>query len=257
VDSSRRAALLLAAGILLAAPAPGRAQRPGRMSRVGFLTNGTVKSAEGQLAAFVGGLRDLGDFEGSHIVIEARYADGQMERLPRLVSELLEQEPDVVFAPSGIAAQAVKQSGTQIPIVFAVAPDPVGQGFASSLARPAGRMTGLTSTHNELSAKRMELLKELAPQMRRVAVLYFLTGSAAGVAEQAGLLGLALVKEESPRVEDFERAFRSLEKQRPDDALIVIETRFSIPTGRASPTSPRGCASRRSTTSPSMCTPAG
>jgi putative ABC transport system substrate-binding protein len=225
----RRRKMLLGAAALLATPLAGLAQQARKVSRIGFLTNGTVASAGGQLDAFRRGLSELGYVEGKNFVIESRWAEGKLDRLPALVAELMAQKPDVVFAPSGIAAQATKNAGTPIPIVFAFAPDPVGQGFGSSLSHPGGNMTGLTSTHTELSAKRIELLKEAFPAIRRIAVLYFRAPSAAGVSEQleetqraAKLFGLALAAEESPRAEDFERAFASLQKQRPD-ALIVIE----------------------------------
>ena len=224
-----RRKIVLAAGALLAAPMASFAQRQSRVWRIGFLTNGTVNSTKGQLDAFVRGLNELGYFEGRNIIIESRFAEGKLDRLPALVAEMLAQKIDVIYAPSGIAAQAAKKSGTKIPIVFAFAPDPIGQGFGKSLSRPGGSMTGLTSTHHELSAKRLELLKEAFPTTRRIAVLYFLAPSGAGVAEQlaeteraAKILGVEIVTEESPRIEDFERAFASIQKQRPD-ALIVIE----------------------------------
>ena len=225
----QRRHFLIASGALLAAPMAPFAQQQSRVWRIGFLTNGTVTSTKGQLDAFVRGLNELGYFEGRNIIIESRFAEGKLDRLPALVAELLAQKIDVIYAPSGIAAQAAKKSGTMVPIVFAFAPDPIGQGFGQSLAHPGGSMTGLTSTHHELSAKRLELLKEAFPTTRRIAVLYFLAPSAAGVAEQlaeteraAKILGVAIVTEESPRMEDFERAFASIQKQRPD-ALIVIE----------------------------------
>jgi len=177
----------------------------------------------------VRGLRELGYTDGKNFIIEPRWAEGKLDRLPVLATELLAQKIDLLFAPSGIAAQAAKKSSATIPIVFALAPDPVGQGFGQSLAHPGGNMTGMTSTHTELSAKRIELLKEAFPTIKRIAVLYFLAPSAAGVAEQlaeteraAKILRLALMMEESPRAEDFERAFASIRAQRPD-ALIVIE----------------------------------
>ena len=224
-----RRKIVLAAGALLAAPMASFAQRQSRVWRIGFLTNGTVNSTKGQLDAFVRGLNELGYFEGRNIIIESRFAEGKLDRLPALVAEMLAQKIDVIYAPSGIAAQAAKKSGTKIPIVFAFAPDPIGQGFGKSLSRPGGSMTGLTSTHTELSAKRVQLLREAFPTTRRIAVLYFLAPSGAGVAEQlaeteraAKILGVEIVTEESPRIEDFERAFASIRKQRPD-ALIVIE----------------------------------
>jgi putative ABC transport system substrate-binding protein len=221
--------VLAAAAALLAAPMASFAQKQFRAWRIGFLSNGTAVSAGGQVDGFVRGLRELGYAEGKNFVLEPRFAEGKLDRLPALVTELLAQKLDLVFAPSGVAAQAAKNSGTSIPIVFALAPDPVGQGFGQSLAHPGGNMTGMTSTHTELSAKRMELLKEAFPRTKRIAVLYFLAPSAAGVAEQlaeteraAKVLGVALVKEQSPRVEDFERAFANIQSQRPD-ALIAIE----------------------------------
>ncbi len=225
----RRRPLVEGGIALLVAPVTVFAQQPPKVWRIGFLSNGTVASAGGQLEAFTRGLNDLGYSAGRNFIIESRWAEGTIDRLPALAAELLAQKIDILFAPSGIAAQAAKQSGTAIPIVFAFAPDPVGQGFGASLSHPGGSMTGLTSTHAELSAKRVQLLKEAVPTMRRVAVLYFLAGSAAGVSEQlveteraAKVLGLALAAEQSPQVEDFERAFGRMRKLRPD-ALIVIE----------------------------------
>jgi putative ABC transport system substrate-binding protein len=224
-----RRKVVLAAAALLAVPLASFAQKQSKVWRIGFLTNGTVTSSQGQLDAFVRGLRELGYTDGKNVILEPRWAEGKLDRLPALVTELLAQKIDLLFAPSGVAAQAAKKSGTTIPIVFALAPDPVGQGFGQSLAHPGGTMTGMTSTHTELSAKRMELLREAFPTTKRIAVLYFLAPSAAGVAEQlaeteraAKVLRVALVTEESPRVEDFERAFASIRTQRPD-ALIVIE----------------------------------
>ncbi len=224
-----RRQVLLAAAALLAAPLASFAQKQSKVWRIGFLSNGTVTSTQGQLDGFVRGLRELGYTDGKNFVLEPRWAEGQLDRVPALVTELLAQKIDLLFAPSGVAAQAARKSGTTIPIVFALAPDPVGQGFGQSLAHPGGNMTGMTSTHTELSAKRIELLKEVFPTTKRIAVLYFLAPSAAGVAEQlaeteraAKVLGVALVKEESPRAEDFERAFASIRTQRPN-ALIVIE----------------------------------
>ena len=224
-----RRKVMLAAGAMLAAPLASFAQKQSKVWRIGFLTNGTVTSSHGQLDAFVHGLRELGYTDGKNVIVEPRWAEGKLDRLPALVTELLAQRIDLLFAPSGVAAQAAKKSGTTIPIVFALASDPVGQGFGQSLAHPGGNMTGLASTHTELSAKRIELLKEAFPTTKRIAVLYFLAPSGASVVEQlaeteraAKVLGVALVTEESSRVEDFERAFASIRTQRPD-ALIVIE----------------------------------
>ena len=226
-DSRRR--FVVAAAALATVPLAVLGQPASRAWRIGFLTNGTVKAVQGALDAFLQGLREQGWIEGKTFVIEARYGDGNLERMPGLAAELVGKKIDIVFAPSGIAALAAKKTGTTLPIVFAFAPDPVGQGFGASLSRPGGNMTGLTSTHTELTAKRVELLRETSPGLRRIAVLYYLAGAPAGVAEQlaeteraAKALGVATIAEQSPAPDDFERALASLKKQQPD-ALIVIE----------------------------------
>lgn len=229
MDSIRRRALLLAALAIASTQRRVLAQAPNRVWRIGYLTMGTVESNRPQVEAAILGLAEHGLVVGRTVVLETRYAEGKQDRLPALVADLLAQNLDLVFAPSAIAAQAVKDSGTALPIVFSNAPDPVGQGFAASLARPGGTMTGLTSTHTELSAKRMQLLKEAFPSLRRVAILYFLAKSGAQVREQvaqteeaAASLGMTTFAEESPGPDDFERAFAAIARKRPD-ALVVIE----------------------------------
>jgi putative ABC transport system substrate-binding protein len=212
-----------------AAPFTALAQQQSKIRRVGVLLGGTAAASRYQYDAFVQGLNELGYAEGKNVLIETRWADGKIDRFPALAGELLERKVDVLFAPSGVAAQAAQESSTTTPIVFALAPDPVGQRFGKSLSHPGGNMTGMTSTHGELSAKRVELLIETFPKTKRVAVLFFVAPSAAGVLEQlaeteraAKRLGVALATEESSRPDDFTRAFASMRKQRPD-ALIVIE----------------------------------
>lgn len=228
MDGSLRRRVIGAAIAMLAGPL-ATAQQPAKPWRIGFLSNGTVQTAGDQLDAFVLGLREHGWVEGRHFVVESRWAEGKLDRLPALVADLLAQKPDLIYAPSGIAAQATKDSGTSLPIVFAFAPDPVGQGFGANLARPGRNMTGLTSTHTELSAKRIEILREAFPGIRRIGVLYFRALSAAQVLQQveeteraAKILGITVFAEESPKPDDFERAFASIQRQAPD-ALIVIE----------------------------------
>ncbi len=229
MDPVSRRRALLAVAALAASPRIACAQQPSRPFRIAFLSNGSAVSAGSLRDALVRGLDEHGWRSGRDFVLEAWWADGKLDRLPSLVAEMLAWKPDLVAAPSGIAAQAAQKSGTTLPIVFALAPDPVGQGFGTSLARPGRNMTGLTSTHNELSGKRLELLKEAFPGTRHVAVLYYRALAPAGVAEQlaeteraARVLGLTLTTEESPRVDDFERAFAAMQRQRPD-ALVVIE----------------------------------
>jgi putative tryptophan/tyrosine transport system substrate-binding protein len=228
MNNRRKLIAALGAGALMA-PLAALAQQQRRVWRIGVLMNGNAASSKGQIDAFVRGLSELGYTDGKSVSLEICYADGNLDRLPGLVAELLAQKVDIFFAPSGVTAQAAQQSGTTIPIVFAIAPNPVGQGFAQSLAHPGGNMTGLTSTHGDLSAKRLELLKEAFPTTKRVAVLYYVVPSGAGVAEQlaeteraAKVLGVSLLMEGFRQPEDFERVFASPQKQRPD-ALVVME----------------------------------
>ena len=225
----KRRDAVLALIALGGAPFASIAQQQGKVWRVGILLGGAPTTSRYQLDAFAQGLKEHGFTEGRNVLLETRWAEGRIDRFPVLAAELLERKVDVLFAPSGVAAQAAQKTGTTTPIVFALAPDPVAQGFGKSLSHPGGNMTGLTSTHGELSAKRLELLKEAFPKSKRIAVLYFVAPSAAGVPEQlaetaraAKALGVELVTEQSPRPEDFARAFASLRKLRPD-ALVVIE----------------------------------
>lgn len=227
--SSRRRALLVAALAMASAGRRALAQPSSRVWRVGYLTMGTVESNRAQVDAAKQGLADHGFVEGRNLVLEVRYAEGSNERLPALVADLLARNVDLMFTPSAAAARAAKDSGTLLPIVFSNAPDPVGEGFAESLARPGGRMTGLTSTHTELSAKRVQVLKEAVPALRKLAILYFRWESGPQVMRQvaeteqaARRLDIATFAEEATALEDFERAFAAIAKQRPD-ALVVIE----------------------------------
>jgi putative ABC transport system substrate-binding protein len=220
---------MLGAGVAWLAAPFATAQQPSKPWRIGYVSNGSVGTAGDQLDAFVLGLREQGWIEGRHFVLESRWAEGKLDRLPALVADLLAQGPDLVYAPSGIAAQATKDSGTSLPIVFAFAPDPIGQGFGVSLARPGRNMTGLTSTHTELSAKRIEILREAFPGIARLGVLYFRALAAAQVLQQvdeteraAKVFGISVFAEESPGPDDFERAFASIRRQKAD-GLIVVE----------------------------------
>jgi putative ABC transport system substrate-binding protein len=130
-------------------------------------------SPEGKEAqAFRQGLRDAGYAEGRDVVIEWRSASGDYARVPELVADLLQRKVDVIVVTSTVAAQAVKRATSTIPIVMAIVADPVGSGVVASLAHPGGNVTGLSSMAAELSAKRLQLLKEASPRLTRVAVLW-------------------------------------------------------------------------------------
>jgi putative ABC transport system substrate-binding protein len=159
---------------LLAAPLAARAQQAAKIPRVGVLRPGNPPPADfGQREAFEGGLRDLGWTPGASIRIEYRYAEGNPERLLELASELVRLAVDVVVASSPRGVRAAQQATRTIPIVMSTLPDPVGEGFVASLARPGGNTTGLTLDARELAGKQVELLKEAVRKLSRVAVLRY------------------------------------------------------------------------------------
>ncbi len=156
----------LALGVL-AAPLAAEAQQAGKIPRIGVLASIRSPAIEG----FERGLKELGYVEGKNIVIEWRLVEGKFERLPELAADLVRLKVDVILAPATIYVRAARDATKTIPIVFALVPDPVEAGFVASLARPGGNITGLSSIATELTAKRLELLKEAIPRLTRVGVL--------------------------------------------------------------------------------------
>src|SRR5437870_858411 len=159
---------LLAAG---AAPVSVRAQQAG-VYRVGYLSTPTRESVERGLDAFLRKLRELGWVEGQNLVIEYRWAEGNVERLPDLAAELVRRKVDVIVAPAGSAALAAKNATSSIPIVMIFPSDPVEIGLVASLSRPGGNITGTTFTAGpEIFGKQLQILKEAIPHASRVAIL--------------------------------------------------------------------------------------
>ncbi len=212
--------------MLFALSFPAQAQQAGKVYRIGFLTMGSPnRTFKLRMAAFRQGLIKLGYVEGKTIVIEERYAKGRKERLTALASELVRLKVDVFVVHGGRPARAVeraeKKSGRTIPIVFAVSAAPVREGLVASLARPGGNITGLSDFHSDLGPKRLEFLKEITPSISRIAVLWnpnvrtnqFKLKALQAVAPA---LGLTLVPLKFGNREDLDRAFASMEKERPD-----------------------------------------
>ncbi|MSQ63529.1 MAG: ABC transporter substrate-binding protein [Betaproteobacteria bacterium] len=130
-----------------------------------------ISASDKLIDAFTQGLKELGYAEGGNLLIERRLAEGNLDRLEKLAEDLIRQEPDVIFAPNTPSVQAAKKFADTIPIVFATLDDPVGAGFVASFARPGGTITGTSNLVFELSAKRLQVLKEAVPKISRVAVL--------------------------------------------------------------------------------------
>ena len=157
--------------MLFALCAAAQAQQPKKIPRIGFLTTGFPSSIAHLLEGFKQGLREHGYVEGQNILLALRYAEGKAEQVPSLAAELVRLKVDVIVAIPNPAIEAVRRATQTIPIVVPIGSDPVGAGFAASLARPGGNITGLSAYSPELNGKRLELLKEAVPQLSRGALL--------------------------------------------------------------------------------------
>jgi putative tryptophan/tyrosine transport system substrate-binding protein len=170
----RREFTRLAAGATVAWSVAARAQQAERPRRIGVLTSSAESDREGvsSLAAFREELRKLGWMEGRNCAIDIRWAAADVELMKRFASELVTLQPDVILTSSTAAAAAMLQQTRTIPVVFVIVADPVGSGFVASLPRPGGNATGFTPIVNSLGGKWVELLKEIAPRITRVALLF-------------------------------------------------------------------------------------
>jgi putative ABC transport system substrate-binding protein len=225
----RRTFLGTLAGGLLAAPLAAWAQQVSKIPRVGVLLFGTPET-DPSLRSFRAGLRDLGHIEGKTIALEYHYAGGKPERLPDLARDLVGTKPNVIFALGGDVAPSVRTATSTIPIVAAVSNDPVQGGLVATLARPGGNLTGVTFVSSDLAAKRMQLLKEMAPAIARVGVLWnpdhidpeYRETQAAGRA-----LGVEVHSLEVRGADALERAFRTAAAARVE-ATVVISSRLLL-----------------------------
>jgi putative ABC transport system substrate-binding protein len=235
---SSRIATIVAALLLVAAPlASGLGAQPtGKVWRIGFLSlNSDIEPYKRWHTAFREGLRTVGYVEGDNVIIEERYAAGQVERLSTLAAELVRLKVDVlVTAPAGSASFAKIVTST-IPIVFIGEPDPVGTGLVASLARPGGNLTGLADGHTDLIPKRLELLRQIAPSASRIAILWNpanpSTRPQLKIADAAApALGATVfpVGVRGPRRDDVDRAFEAVAKERPGSLLVVGDATLGI-----------------------------
>ena len=163
-------AVVLAVSLILAPLAP-QAQT-GKLSRIGFLGNTTAALEANLVGPFRDGLRELGYVEGQNILIEYRWAEGKYERFPALIAELISRKVDVIVTAGTPATLAVKMATTSVSLVMIAVGDPVGTGIVPSLGHPGGNITGLTSISPELDGKRLELLREVVPNISHIAVLW-------------------------------------------------------------------------------------
>jgi putative tryptophan/tyrosine transport system substrate-binding protein len=217
----------LSFSVSMAAILPAEAQQRVKIPRLGALLYSNPES-DPNFAAFRQGLRELGYVEGQNLLIEHHFADGKPQRLPELAAELVRSKPDVIFALGGDVVPFAQKSTKTIPIVMWVSNDPVETGFVASLSRPGGNITGVTLILDELAGKRMALLKEVIPQISRVAVLWnpdHADPEFKEIQREAKVLGVRVQSLEVRREDDFELQFQNITKARPE-AIIVVSSRL-------------------------------
>ena len=223
--SMRRREFVTLVGAVAAWPLAARAQQSERMRRIGVLM--TTDDAEGQarMTAFLQGLQQLGWADGRNVRIEVRWTVGKADNVRRYVAELVALVPDVIMATGSATVGPLLQSTRAVPIVFAQVPDPVGAGFVESLARPGGNATGFTGFEYGLSAKWLELLKEIAPSVTRAAILRD-PGITGGIGQWAAIqtvapsLGVELLPVDVRHPAEIERAVTTFARV-PNGGLIA------------------------------------
>jgi putative ABC transport system substrate-binding protein len=220
---AQRSVPAFALSALLVAPCiSAEAQQAKGIPRIGVIVTSAMPADP-----FREGLHDLGYIEGKNILIEYRNAEGSLERIPGLVDELVQQKVDVIVAPNNVAILSAKKETQAIPVVMVSSVDPVVAGYVDNLAHPGGNITGLAPLTRELSAKRLELLKEIVPKMSRAAILWDAGGPGPRVAfkeyeaaARAFKLDLQSVEVRAPNP-DFPGAIRAAKNKRAD-ALIIV-----------------------------------
>jgi putative ABC transport system substrate-binding protein len=225
----RRREFIAMVGGSLVWPLVARAQEPGRTYHVGLLaTGGAFGSLDERRKSILEGLAARGFFEGRNLEFDVRWGEGRYERLAEYAAALKASQVDAIVTFGYPAAAAAKNSATDIPVVVTGAGDPVATGLADSLARPGGHLTGITELSTELSAKRLEILKEAVPNLRRVAMLFnaadlgmTLRSQAAASAAQVLNVDVQTLGVREPN--DFDEAFAEMTRSRPDAILMVSD----------------------------------
>jgi putative tryptophan/tyrosine transport system substrate-binding protein len=205
-------------------PLASRAQQAGKLPTIGFLGASSASAWSSYTAAFAKRLGELGWIEGQTLAVEYRWSEGRPDRVAEIAAEFVSLRVDVIVT-YGTAVPPVKQATSVIPIIFAVATDPLGGGLVASLAHPGGNVTGLSTQATDLTGKRLELLHEVVPRLRRVAIIADVGYPAAvlemgNVQAAARTLSLEVVPLEIRRAEDIALAFTTLKTQA--DALYVV-----------------------------------
>ena len=222
--TTRREFITLLGGAAAAWPLAARGQQREKLPTIGFLGAASASATKSWLDAFVARLRELGWIEGRTVAIEIRWAEGRRERVAEIAAEFVQLKVDVIVTSATPPTLAAKQATAVIPIVFAAVSDPVGPGLVASLARPGGNVTGLANQTSDTAGKKLELLREAVPGLRRLAIMGNV-GNPASVLEMgevqatARTLGLEVTTSEIRRAEDIAPAFEALKDRA--DALYL------------------------------------
>jgi ABC-type uncharacterized transport system substrate-binding protein len=226
---ARRQFIFAVGAAAVAWPFSLRAQQGKRIPRIGVLLFGTP-GTDPNLPAFLQGLRDLGYIEAQNIIIEYRYADGNPDRLRGLAGELVAIKPDLIFALGGDVAPSARVATTTIPIVVVVSNDPVQAGLVASLTHPGGNITGVTFVSSDLAAKRLQFLREVAPNLARLGVIWnpdHVDPEYREIQSAAKTLGIQIRSLEVRSAGDFDAAFEAAANDRLQ-ALIPITSRLVL-----------------------------
>jgi putative tryptophan/tyrosine transport system substrate-binding protein len=220
------AGLSVIAFVLAMCEAVAHAQQPTKISRIGYLAPASLSALAARTEAFRQGLRELGYVEGKNVVIEWRSAEGKLDRLPALATELVHLKVDVIVTTGPTATRPAREATSTIPIVMAQDIDPVATGFVASLARPGGNITGLSSLAPQISGKQLELLKEIVPKLTRVAVLWASSNPANAqmlreMEDAAGTLGIKVQSLDILGPKDVQVAFRTASKASAEAVLVL------------------------------------
>jgi putative ABC transport system substrate-binding protein len=237
VKPLRRPRRWFCAALGAAAVLPWRAGAQPRKARIGFLGGGFGLSDAGNhryaFAPFLQGLRELGYVDGQNLVIDWRFAEGRLERLPGLVAELLALSPDVLVTSAPRPAQVAKEATRTVPIVAIAVDDPVLTGLAATHARPGGNITGLSGAFHGILSRRMRLLKDVLPDASRFAILvntdsYPLAGVERDAAEPARAVGVTLQMVGARVPAEFDAAFAAMARERADGVLVLADPVYYV-----------------------------
>jgi putative ABC transport system substrate-binding protein len=223
----RRDFIKVLGGVAVAWPLAARAQQ-GAMPVIGFVNGSSADASADNLRAFRKGLSEAGYVEGQNVTVEYNYGEGQYDRLPALVADLIRRRVSVIATSGGVSALAAKAATATIPIVFGVGQDPVKLGLVASLARPGGNATGINFFNGEVVAKRLGLLHELVPKAVRVAVLNNPASGPVKDVEEAGrTIGLQIQILNATTISEIDAAFATLARERPDALFVAGDSLFN------------------------------